>query len=222
MTTVPQHQRMPVFTMKDIRGHWAEDQITRMVSVGAFDHSQANFGPSLDISRGDFARAMAALTDMRTPDTVKTAGRRALPPVVSPFADVPTTYPGFTQINEMVRRGAISGERQGLFVPEGSLTRAQAATIIVRVLGLDSLAPNPSYQTRYLDDASIPSWARDSVYVASELGLLQGMGSGSGGYRFLPDESLSRAEAAVLLDSLRDFMQNDMKKDYRDRLIYGR
>ncbi|NPV90781.1 MAG: S-layer homology domain-containing protein [Firmicutes bacterium] len=222
LNSVPRHKRLPVFTMKDIRGHWAQDEITRMVSVGAFDHGLTSFGPSLEISRGDFTRAVAMLTSMQAPveTAPRTAGRRTTAPEVSPFADVPTTYASFPQIKEMVRRGAISGVRQGLFYPEGSLTRAQAVTIVVRVLGLDSLAPNPSYRTRYLDDASIPSWARDSVYVASELGLLEGMGeSGASSYRFFPNETLTRAEAAVLLDGLREFMQNDMKKDYRDRLI---
>lgn len=225
LLTVPRHQRLPVFTMKDIRGHWAEEEIERLVSVGAFSPTLQNFGPGLDITRGDFARAVAGLTNMQPPaePTRNLRGSRAAASEQSPFADVPVTHPAYQQIKEMVRRGAIQGVRTGMFNPGGYLTRAEAAAILVRSLGFEGLAPNPSYRTRYLDDSDIPSWARDAVYVSTELGLVKGFGEpGSSYYRFLPQETLSRAEAAVLLDGLREYLMNDMKKDYRDRLLSRR
>ncbi|NLC08174.1 MAG: S-layer homology domain-containing protein [Syntrophomonadaceae bacterium] len=217
--TVPRQERLPVFTMKDLRGHWAEEQISRMISVGAFSSTQAYFGPGLPITRAGFARAIVELTKMQPPadpNTTRSARQsRVTETLVSPFADVPQTHPDLAAIVEGQRRGLFTGAGQGLFLPEGWLTRAQAVTIMVRALGFEGLAPNPTYRiVAFHDDAAIPIWAKDSVYVASQLGLV----SGTQGY-FHPEEPLTRAEAAVLLDRFREYLQTDLKYDYRDKII---
>jgi hypothetical protein len=217
--TVPRQERLPVFTMKDLRGHWAEAPISRMISVGAFSSTQANFGPGLPMTRAGFARAIVELTRMQPPadpNTTRSARQsRATQTLVSPFADVPLTHPDLPAIIEVECRGLIPSINQGLFQPDGQLTRVQAVTIMVRALGFEGLAPNPSYRiVAFHDDAAIPIWAKDSVYVASQLGLV----SGTQGY-FHPEEPLTRAEAAVLLDRFREYLQTDLKYDYRDKII---
>ena len=78
------------------------------------------------------------------------------------------------------------------------------------------MAPTPGYSTGFADDSKIPAWAKDSIYAAREIGLVQG---DSYGYVH-PDEVMTRAEAAAFLYRFIRYLQNDIKKDYRDRILY--
>jgi hypothetical protein len=193
-----------------------------MISVGAFSSEIQNFGPGLPMTRGDFALAIAELTGMHPPAEITSRTNRTQKPtqetMESPFADVSTLHPYYQQIVEVERRGLIKGVGTGRFYPDGKVTRAQAATLLIRALGFEGLAPNPTYSIfGYLDAKEIPDWAVDSVLVATQIGLI----AGADGY-FYPQESLSRAEAALLLDRFREYLQRDLKYEYRERIINRR
>ncbi|MCL6546071.1 MAG: S-layer homology domain-containing protein, partial [Bryobacteraceae bacterium] len=89
-------------------------------------------------------------------------------------------------------------------------------TILIRALGFATKAPNPGYYTDFSDDDDIPSWAKDSIYVAREINLIQGDNYN----RINPDEKLTRAEASAMLVRFLEFLQKDLQKDYRDSLIF--
>ena len=100
------------------------------------------------------------------------------------------------------------------FLPDSYLTREQAATILIRALGLEEKAPDPGYRTSYKDDYKISDYARDSVYMATELGLM----SGSYG-SFNPKGTLSRAEASAIIDRFLNHLEAKLKQNYRDDMI---
>jgi len=54
------------------------------------------------------------------------------------------------------------------------------------------------------------------VYAAVEIGLVSGDAYGN----LNPNEVLSRAEAAVLMYRFIRYLQSDIKRDYRDRILY--
>jgi hypothetical protein len=83
-------------------------------------------------------------------------------------------------------------------------------------MGLENLAPTPAYTTGYYDDAQIPLWAKDSVYVATNYGLIKGDIIG-GNRMFRPLDIVTRAEAASLLDQFRIYLNQDFRKD-RERI----
>ncbi len=91
-------------------------------------------------------------------------------------------------------KGWMIGTRDFYFEPNEPLTRAQAATLLVRVLELEK---NNKSIPRYLD---VPNnhWAKSDIEIASQHGIMNGKGE----QKFAPDEFLTREEMATLLSRL--------------------
>lgn len=69
--------------------------------------------------------------------------------------------------------GIIVGEPDGNFNPTGTLTRAQAACILVRAMGLDDIIADPSFT-----DLAGYGWAKNAIAVCEAEGIVQGIGDG--------------------------------------------
>ncbi|MZP29536.1 hypothetical protein GTO91_07425 [Heliobacterium undosum] len=133
----------------------------------------------------------------------------------APFVDLTSQSDGYAEVKLAYEKGIMTGTSVTRFDPYGLMTREQAATLIVRGLGLATMAPSGQSPLPFYDDGQISPWARDSVYVAQELGIVAG---DSYGY-FRPGDIITRAEAATMLMKSIDFLENTMKQDYRDRLM---
>ena len=83
-------------------------------------------------------------------------------------------------------------------------------------LGLEGRAPTPGYKTKFIDDNKIPKEAKDSIYVASELGLIDPDRKN----RINPNEVLTRGKASQLLVRYLNFLESDLKQNYRDDMLY--
>ncbi|WP_054937793.1 S-layer homology domain-containing protein [Moorella stamsii] len=151
----------------------------------------------------------------QSPLTYGRPGQPALPQEKPLFADVATTDPAYKYYQAVYEAGVMTGTGPGLFGPTEPLTRAEALVILVRALGLKGLAPAGYVRTPFRDDWDIPAWARTAVYVANKIGLIQG-----DEYGFLkPNETLTRAEAAVFLNRFIHYLQEEMTADYRERVL---
>lgn len=95
-------------------------------------------------------------------------------------------------ILEMIGKGWMIGVSDTQFLPNAPVTRAQAAVILVRALGLDTSAAGE--QASFSDTAS--HWAFLQIETARQYGLVEGTGNG----RFEPDAPLTREQMAVMLD----------------------
>ncbi|MGG4217848.1 S-layer homology domain-containing protein [Paenibacillus jamilae] len=85
----------------------------------------------------------------------------------------------------------ISGLEGGLFKPEKSITRAEMATILTRVVG--SKADNAN-ELRY-EDVAKDYWGAKAIAKVSTLGLMNGYPDGT----FKPEQPVTRGEMAALL-----------------------
>ncbi len=92
----------------------------------------------------------------------------------------------------MANRKWMVGVAKFQFGPETYLTRAQAAAILVRVLGLG--LPSGAQPTVYADVAA-DHWAKESITIVSHHGLLRGTAQG----QFAPDMPVTREQMAVIL-----------------------
>ena len=92
-------------------------------------------------------------------------------------------------IEALAARGIIDGKPDGSFDPEGSMTRAEFAAIVVRALGLTPAASDT------FNDVPASAWYAPYVGTASSFGLINGVGGG----RFDPEGSITRQEAAVMV-----------------------
>ncbi|GAB6086143.1 S-layer homology domain-containing protein [Alkaliphilus crotonatoxidans] len=217
LDTNPLNQRLTIPEMRDILGHWAEDDILLLASLEAVYPSSSYYGPSLPMSRADFARAIAVVMDLVEEEAPTTSRRRSVQPTEEPgiFLDVSTKDPNEKYIKAVYNKGIMHGDGKGNFLPNQTVTKAEATTIIIRLLGFENLAPIQQYNTGFRDDAQIPIWAKDSVYIAKELSLI----SGNEENYFQPQKVMTKAEAATLMTNLIHYLQEDIRYDYRERIL---
>lgn len=90
----------------------------------------------------------------------------------------------------------ISGYPDGTFEPERLVTRAEVATVLVRLVAPAPLAVPAARFT----DLSPDHWAAEAITIASSRGLMVGNGRGE----FRPNDQVSRAELAVIVSRLRE------------------
>lgn len=216
---LPKIERLIVPKFYDTRGHWAQDSIEKLYSLDVFTDNSAFFVPDAPMTRMEFARAVVKACDIRvmTEDKKKTSTRNKQPEV-STFKDIPADSSDYAYAKSMLEKGIMSGLAPDIFGAKERLTRAQAVTILIRALGFEYKAPTPGFYTSFADDARIPDWAKDSVYVAKEINLISGDSAG----RFNPDKVMSRAEASVMLIKFLEFMEKDLQKNYREEVLLYR
>ncbi|HHW02300.1 MAG TPA: S-layer homology domain-containing protein [Thermoanaerobacterales bacterium] len=214
---VPRVERLIVPKFRDVEGHWAQDYIEKLYSLDVFDTSSSFFVPEAPMTREEFIKGIIRACNIRSSmDTQKkTVTRRKQAPEVSPFKDVSPQDPDYSYIKEGLDKGIVTGVTKDSFKPGAPLTRAQAVTILVRALGFGNKAPNPGYQTSFSDDDKIPYWAKDSIYVAREINLIEGDSQN----RVNPNKVMTRAEASAMLVRFLEFLQKDLQKDYRENIM---
>ncbi len=123
------------------------------------------------------------------------------------FSDVKATdwFAGYLAIAE--KQDLAKGYPNGMFRPEKAISRVEATAVVVRALGLEDLAKSAmSQDVGFLDYQDIPNWATGYVNVASTVAKSAG-GRLIVGYPsnfFLPNKSLRRDEAALIVQRLID------------------
>ncbi len=114
-----------------------------------------------------------------------------------------TSYEDFTDkdeienqeaVNTMVSLGVISGKDNGSYDPTGSLTRAEACTLIARMLGggKDPVLGS-NIKSNFTDTKG--HWAETYIAYCANLGIIVGVGDGS----FNPDGTLTGTAAAKMV-----------------------
>lgn len=222
LETFPVQKRLQAVDLSSVRGHWAENDFKLMYGLEIFKGNGQNLKPDQYITRAEFAAAIvqaaqevpadpALATKVPTTATQKTTKQA----VISPFDDVSIENMYFNQIDSAYKRGLLDGKGKNLFGPNDSISVAEAVTIFITAVGLESLAPSPKAVTTFRDNDLIPAFARDSAYVAEKIGLVHGDDKGY----LRPGEKLTKARAAAMLKGFITYMQEGIKQDYRDRMV---
>lgn len=222
LASFPHQERLSVIDTSAIRGHWYEENVKQLLSLGIIDNSFVSHYSEFDkhITRKEFAKAIIETVKMELleiPVANTRVSRNAVqePVETLPFYDVSTEDAYYQYIYTLYKKGVMSGTAENWFSPNEPLSRAQALVIFVRMLGLEAIAQDTAPITSFNDNDSIPSWARNAVLVATKIGLVRG-----DEYNNLkPNENLTKAEAATLINNLIYYMRDDMVKDYRDSAI---
>ena len=104
----------------------------------------------------------------------------------------------------MTERGIMQGRQVGklcYFDPDGSVSRGDFLVMAMNVLGITEV-PAVS-NTGFADDADIPAAMKGYVAAAEKLGYIHGWVQ-DGRRMFSPNETITRAEAAVMLGNMLD------------------
>ena len=91
-------------------------------------------------------------------------------------------------------KGSTNEKGELCFLPDQTITRAEAAVILRRMVD----AKTPALSSAFADASDIPAWASEAVTTLSSMGIL----TTSGG-AVSPNSQVTRAGAAVMLSALR-------------------
>lgn len=136
-------------------------------------------------------------------------GLLTAPAAAAPTYDVDTTiqsevvYGQKTQAAKgfAIASGVLRGDNTGALNWCQTLTRAEAATMLVRLLGMDAQAEAAKSQPSPFTD--VPAWARGYVNVAAAEGLAKGVGGG----RFNPSGSCAVRDFITMLYRMTDLKE---------------
>ncbi len=125
------------------------------------------------------------------------------------FNDVPADYWAGPEIARLTALGVLTGYPDGTFKPNGSLNRAELATILVRLKSLGikkvEVAPFPDVRPQF--------WAANYIAAAARSGLVVGYPDRT----FRPTMPLDRVDAIVMVARLEGLPDTyDWKVIYKD------
>ena len=142
------------------------------------------------------------------------AGNTSPEAKVSLRIDKPDTKVTYSDLaGHPVQKAAVRLAEEGIYVgryvngryffdPDQPVTRAQFLTMAMSAAGLEDL--EGVTLTGFPDDDAIPTWAKGAVSAALKAGVVRGSRDESGAPVFRAGSSISKAEAAVMLDNLLD------------------
>jgi len=158
---------------------WYADFVAVLAEAGiSVGYGDGTFRPAADVSRAE----IAAMIVRALGESVSASG--------GTFGDVAdgAWYAGF--VNRLAELGVVSGRTDGIFDPDGEVTRAELAAMLVRALG-----ESPSTSLAGFSDVPADVWYAGFVARLAELGVTVGYGDGT----FHPDAPITRAEVAAML-----------------------
>lgn len=141
--------------------------------------ADGRFYPASSVTRGQVAQIFYRLLKEQKVSSKST------------FTDVPDTLWCAEAVNALASLGIVEGVGNGKFAPNQSITRAEFVTICARFTQVSA-----SGET--FTDVPASHWAFDAISTAASFGWVNGVGNG----QFAPNQHITRAQAAVLLNRL--------------------
>lgn len=165
-------------TLRDIRGHWAEESIKQLVELGAIGgYPDGTFKPNNRITRAEFATIL-----------VKAFVLQPQPGKV--FADTAGHWARDT-IATAAHYGIVNGYDADTFGPNDNITREQMAVMVINAA---ELTPETA-ELSFVDNNSVSGWAREAVATAVKNGIINGYPDNT----FQPLGNATRAEAVTVV-----------------------
>lgn len=111
----------------------------------------------------------------------------------SPFPDVPENADYAEAAAVLAEFGIFKGDTEGNFNPDKTISRAEAAAVICRMLGVEEEAKQLTNVV--FTDVPASHWAAGYVAKAAELGIIGGYGNG----KFGPSDPVTYAQMVKML-----------------------
>ena len=176
-------------------GDWAADSILKADTIGLIDADET-YLYSTPITRESFCELIYNLmltTDYfdNWYDENTNGGTQPL----APFAKRPFDDCSNDVVYELYNHNIIEGKSATEFAPNDTLTREEAATIIVRMINVVNPLPATEMYYSYDDIEQISDWSLNSIQIISNLGIMQGVGNN----KFAPKNTFTTEQAIVTL-----------------------
>ncbi|MEW6724106.1 MAG: S8 family serine peptidase [Bacillota bacterium] len=181
----------------DTDDHWARVEISRLTASRVIDgYPDQRFHPEDPVTRSQFAKMITTALE----EAADAANLSSLP---SSFPDVNHYHWAKGYLEAAYELGIMRGDQAGAANPDLLISRAEVVVMLLRALNLESLAAEYANAPLSFTDAhTIPGWAWGHIALAQRLGLVKGYNDGG----FHQADTTSRAQAAVLVARLRDYL----------------
>ena len=118
----------------------------------------------------------------------------------SDFKDIEQSDWFADSVGYVQKQGIFGGYENNTFKPEKSITRAEFAKVIANFAGLEASEEGQSFK-----DVKDNFWAKDAIEAVSANGYMKGRGNN----KFHPNEAITRAEVATVLNKILDRTPNE-------------
>lgn len=155
---------------------WATEELKKADELGIIPDSLKGENLTKSITRAEFAAIAVKVYE-------NLANTLAIPAMINPFKDTTDV-----EVLKAFNTGLMVGISIDRFDPNALLNREQAATALTRVFKRATIPEwtfatdvnyvlNFVWPTRFLDDAQISSWAKESVYFMVSNDIIKGVGN---------------------------------------------
>ena len=112
-----------------------------------------------------------------------------------PFSDVPADAPYASAVSTLYEMGYFSGDENRNFNPDDTITRAEVAVVLCRLLGQENKGDTSGSST--FTDVPRTHWAFNYIAQATDEGMVNGYGDG----RFGPSDPVTYEQVITMLVS---------------------
>jgi endo-1,4-beta-xylanase len=173
---------------------WANDSIRGLAARGIVNGvSEYTFAPNRAVTRAEFVQMLMQTLDLGQANAS------------SSFLDVKSGTWYYDAIASAQQLGIVSGLTDGNFGINDQISRQDMAAMVYRAIqkiGIPLNAEND--KVAFNDHAAIAEYAKEAVTSLQLAGIINGMGNGS----FAPNDTASRAQAAVIIYQLLQTFMN--------------
>ncbi len=164
---------------------WAEEGVKKAVSAGLFvGDENGNFNPLASLNRAELATILLRLTKSEETE-ISDIG----------FSDISSDDWYYDAVCSVYALGFMTGTGTSSFAPMQTVTREQAAVVLVRILNLET---DKTFE--YSDENEISDWAVGAVNALAEAEIMEGSGG-----NFNPKDVLTREMCAVIMARAIDY-----------------
>ncbi|GFZ86191.1 hypothetical protein GCM10008018_35380 [Paenibacillus marchantiophytorum] len=195
----------PLFT--DTLVHWARDPILRMKNKGVIEGIANRYEPDRALTRAEFLTLMDRVFTFSGLKSSCDPGRNGTVTSIvygcqsvteQDYKDLPASHWASAVFAKAKKLNLLQGYSDGTIRPNQSITRGEVAFLFDRLLQLSS---NNSIQatlpsTDKFDDVPSDLWSAKAIYALKKKGIINGITDTT----FKPDQTITRAEMAALLD----------------------
>jgi hypothetical protein len=148
-------------------------------------------------------------------------GDYIIPEGTALFSDIASVTWAWTAIRQLYIAGIVKGKGDGLFDPNGMITRAEFAVMLSRMLELDQ-DRDVNVDMNVFEDVTNDQWYFNEVYDVYKAGYIVGDGQ----KQYNPEDSISREAIATILErvlldkgikNITDDESNDLLSQFEDK-----
>lgn len=164
---------------------WAKQAVAAMAARDLVQGTSSdNFSPAVPMSRADLTASLLKVLELKA--TAESGAG---------FSDVGNHAEHFKELAAAKQLGIVTGYADNSFKPDSTISRQEMMVIAARALKSAGIAAHGSGTLdAYADAERISAYAKDSLEALLKYGVVNGKNG-----RLAPDDTLTRAEAAVIL-----------------------